>query len=75
MSANHTPLELWTIDNIHGAVIDNYEDAAFIVKAVNCHDELVAALELAINALNGWAYSEEDEKKARAIIAKTKEST
>ena len=59
----HTPMP-WKISNINGMQIElpgekvrgsvrvysSYEDAAFIVRAVNCHEELLATVKMAFQA-------------------------
>lgn len=60
VDAKHTPLSMYEISTGHGRVpkyqirgdgfsftVVDKEIAAFIVKAVNCHDELVEALKTA----------------------------
>lgn len=54
---------------------DVEKKAAFIVKAVNCHDELVEALEeMTAEAPDGWNIEDVYRviEKARAILAKAK---
>ena len=48
------------------------DDARFIVTAVNCHDELVAALEHCLLEHGGYTIKGETERKARAALAKAR---
>ena len=49
------------------------EDAEFIVRACNAHDELLEALEICQNYLGGpWTAPEDVIERARAAIAKAK---
>lgn len=51
----------------------SFENAAFIVKAVNCHDELVEAAQLALDVLSSSIFREgETANILRAALAKAK---
>lgn len=89
MSAAHTPTP-WSTDGRsvrgkdnergNGALlfeVDGYEgDAEFIVRAVNSHDELVAALNLVLDVVASchrcWELSADDEEKAQVEAALAK---
>jgi hypothetical protein len=63
------------INNDDGESIDNYEaNAKFIVRAVNCHDELVDALEMMMDKYGGMYddYQEAD-IAAKNALQKAKE--
>lgn len=59
-------------------------DAEFIVRAVNCHEELLWALKTVLDSmgalsnpteLGGWAISERDQSKIMAAIARAEGRT
>ena len=68
------PMHRVTSDNVF--LVDDDKDmanAAFIVKAVNCHDELVEALKLAMDYVEEYGLVNvlcEDENKMRQALAK-----
>lgn len=86
MTPEHTPTPwsvsgnmIWDANNYHVASCNVNNDAAFIVRACNAHDELVAACEEAIKAIElrismqgAAGYLGNAYKKAKEALAKAK---